>query len=121
MSLLIAIRAFLILTVFFVERLIAPSASVVPPSSPSVASTALHECRSFGLRCPLQNCLAVLVEEVQSLLAILGVSVVPSGEVILQVHLQVSMLGAALSQESVGKVALFGSVGGSWGIGCPRW
>ena len=44
----------------------------------------------------------------QSLLAVLGVLIVPGGEVILQVHLQISMLGAALPQESVGKVALFG-------------
>ena len=46
--------------------------------------------------------------KVQSLLAVFGVLVVPGGEVILKVHLQVSMLGAALSQESVGKVSLFG-------------
>ena len=56
----------------------------------------------------MHNFLDVLVEEVQSLLAVLGVSVVPGGELILQVHLQISMLGAALPQESLGKVALFG-------------
>ena len=100
MSLIIAIKTFLIFPVLFVKRFIAPS--------PSVVSTALHECRSFGLHRPLNNCLAVLVEEVQSLLAVLGVSVVLGGKVILQVHLQVSMLVAALSQKSVGKVALFG-------------
>ena len=108
MSLIISIKAFLIFPVFFVERFIAPSASVVPASSPSVASTALRECRSFRLRRPLHNCLYVLVKEVQSLLAVLGLLVFPSGEVILQVHLQFSMLVAALSQESVGNVALFG-------------
>ena len=108
MSLLIAIKTFLIFPVVFVEMFIAPSVSVAPASSASVPSTALHKHRSFGLRCTLHNCIAVLVEEVQSLLAVLGVSVVPGGKVILQVHLQVSMLGAALSQESVGNVALFG-------------
>ena len=56
----------------------------------------------------MHNCLAVLVEEVQSLLAVLGVLVVPGGEVILQVYLKISMFGAALPQESVGKIALFG-------------
>ena len=50
----------------------------------------------------------MFVVEVHSLLAFLGVSVVPGGEVILQVHFQISMLGAALPQESVGKVVLFG-------------
>ena len=108
MSLLIEIKTFLIFPVLFVESFLAPSASVVPASSASVSSTALYKCRSFGLRCPLHNCLAVLVDEVQSLLAVHGVSVLPVGEVILQVNFHVSMLGAALPQESVGKVSLSG-------------
>ena len=108
MSLLIAVETFLLFPVLFIERFVDPSASVVPAYSTPFSSTALHECLYFGLRCPLYNCLAVLVEEVQSLLAVLGVLAVPGGEVILQVHLHISVLGAALPQESVGKVALFG-------------
>ena len=42
--------------------------------------------------------IVILVKEVQSLLAVLGVLVVPGGEVILQIHIQVSVLGAALYQ-----------------------
>ena len=68
MSLLIAIETFIIFLVLFFERFIALSASVVPASSASVAYTTLHKRRSYGLSCPLQNCLAVLVEEVQGLL-----------------------------------------------------
>ena len=83
MSLLIAIKKILIFPVLFVERFFAPSGYVVSSSSASVASTALHKCRSFGLYRPLHNCLAVLGEEVQSLLEVLGVSVVPGGEVIM--------------------------------------
>ena len=86
MSLLIAIKTFLIFPVLFVETFFAPSDSVVSASSTYVASTALHKRRSFGLHHPFHNCLAVFVEEVQGLLAVLGVSVVPDGEVILQVH-----------------------------------
>ena len=86
MYLLIAIETFLIFPVLFVERFIAPSASVAPASSASMASTALHKLRSFGLRRPLHNCLSLLVEDVQGLLMVLGVSVVPGDEVILQVH-----------------------------------
>ena len=108
MSLIIAIKVFLIFPVLFFERFVAPSVYVVPASSASVSSTAFHKWRSFGLSCPLHNCLYVLVEEVQSLLAVIGVLFVPGREVILQVHLQISMLGAALPQECVGKVALFG-------------
>ena len=108
MSVFIEIKTFLIFSVLFVERFFAPSASVVSAFSAFVTSTALHKCRSFVLRHSLHNYLSVLFEEVQSLLEVLGVSVVPGGEVILQVHLQISMLGATLPQKSVGKVALFG-------------
>ena len=79
MSLLIAIKTFIIFPVLFVEMFVAPSDSVVSASFAYVASTALHKCRSFLLHFPLQNCISVLVEEVQSLLAVLGVSVVPGG------------------------------------------
>ena len=71
-------------------------------------STASHKYRSFGLRCLLNISLAVLVEEVQILLEVLGVLVVSGGEFILQVHLNISMLGAALPQENVEKVVLLG-------------
>ena len=98
MSLLIAVETFLMFPVLFIGIFVAHSSSVVPVSSTSVSSTALHKCRSLGLRCYFHNCLDVLVEEVQNLFEFLGVSVVPGGEVILQVHLQISMLGAALPQ-----------------------
>ena len=83
MSLLIAIKTLLIFPVLFVESFSLPYNSVVSASSASVSSTAFHECRSFGMHCPLHNFLAVLVEEVQNLLAVLGVSVVPGSKVIL--------------------------------------
>ena len=86
MSLLLEIETFLIFPLLFVDSFIAPSASVSPASSASVESTSLHERCSFGLRCPLHNCLDVFVEEVQGLLAVLWVLVVPSGEVFLYVH-----------------------------------
>ena len=107
-SLLIAVEPLIIFPVLFVERFIAPSTSIAPDSYASVTSTALHKYRSFGLHRPLHNCIAVLVEDVNSLLAVLRVLVVPGGKVILQVHFKISMLGTALPQESVGKVALFG-------------
>ena len=80
------IETFLIFQVFFIERFITPSASVAPASSASVASTAFHGRRSFGLHCPLHNRIAVFVEEVHSLLAVLWVLVVPDGEIILYIH-----------------------------------
>ena len=86
MSLLIAIKKILIFPVIFVERFIAPFASVVPDFSASVVSTALHERCSFGLCRPLHKCLSVIVEEVHGILVVLGVLVVPGVEVIMQVH-----------------------------------
>ena len=68
---------------FFIESLIIPSVFVSPASSASVVSTPLHERRSFGLRRPLYNCLALLVKEVQSLLMVLWVPVVTDGEIFL--------------------------------------
>ena len=96
------------LSITLCQKVFAPSVSVIPASSASVSSTTLHKCRSLGLHRPLHNYIAVFVEEAQSLVAVLGVSVVPGGEVILQVHLHISMLGSALPQESVGKVTLCG-------------
>ena len=69
---LIEIKKFLIFPVLFVKRFIAPSASVAPASSVYVASTVLYERRSFGLLRPLHNFLAVLVKEVQVMLAVLA-------------------------------------------------
>ena len=86
MYLLIAIETLLIFPVLFFDRFISPSTSVALASSASVAATALHKCCSFGMHFPLYNCLDVLVEEVQILLVVIGESVVPGGEVILQVH-----------------------------------
>ena len=83
MSLIISIETLLIFTVLFIERFIAYSASVATASSASVASATLHERHSFGLRRLLYNFLAVFVEEVQGLLAVLWVPVVIGGEVIL--------------------------------------
>ena len=60
--LLLSIETFLIFPVLFIEIFIAPSASVSPTSSVSVASTALYERRSFGMRRPLYRCIAVFVK-----------------------------------------------------------
>ena len=83
MPLITAVEKLLIFPLIFVERFISPSAYVAPASSASVASTALHKQRYFGLRCPLYNCLAVFVDKVQGMLVVLWVPVFPGGEIIL--------------------------------------
>jgi hypothetical protein len=44
----------------------------------------------------------------ESLLMVLGLAIVASGEIILEINLKVSVLCAALSQEGVQDVALLG-------------
>ena len=86
MSFFLETETFLVFPVFFIERSIAPSASIAPVPFVFAASTALHKRRSFGLRRSLYNCLSVLVEAVQSLLKVLWVPVVTGGEIILYIH-----------------------------------
>jgi hypothetical protein len=45
--------------------------------------------------------LAILVQQMQSLLAILGIAIVSCGKVILKIHFEISMLYSALLQESI--------------------
>jgi hypothetical protein len=54
--------------------------------------------------------IAVLVKEIQSVLAVIGIMIVTGGEIVLEIHLEVSMLCSALSQERVGNITLFGVV-----------
>jgi hypothetical protein len=70
-------------------------------TTPSVASTSSSApfCKGgslilghFG-----NSSLAVIVQEVQNLLAVLGITVVAGGEIILKIHLEVAMLIPTLS------------------------
>jgi hypothetical protein len=45
--------------------------------------------------------LAVLVQEAQSLLAVLGITVVAGGKIILKIHVEVAMLIPTLSKECI--------------------
>ena len=83
MYLLVAIETFLVFPPLFIEIFIDPSASIASTSFASTASTTLHKRCSFGLRRPLYNWLAVLVEEVENVLLVLWIPVVTGGEIVL--------------------------------------
>jgi hypothetical protein len=81
MTLLAAIEAYFILPIFLIKSY---SSSAFAASATSTTSTTLLSKRgSFRWsRLGHNNCLAVLVEEVQSLLTGLGLSATASGEII---------------------------------------
>jgi hypothetical protein len=54
--------------------------------------------------------LAILVQQMQCLLAILGIAIVSCVEVILKIHFEISMLYSALSQESIRDIPFLGVV-----------
>jgi hypothetical protein len=72
--------------------------SVTTPSATSTSSSA-PLCKGGAIRLVHfgNKSLAVLVQEVQSLLEVLGITVVAGCEIILKIHLEVAMLITALS------------------------
>ena len=75
-------------------------------SAPS--TTLLSKRRSLGLSRFGHNCLGVFVQEMEGLLTVLGVAIVACGEIILEIHLQIPVLGTTLSQEGIRDVTLLG-------------
>jgi hypothetical protein len=77
----------------------------------ATASTAfLGKGGAFGL-CHLgDHSLAILVQQMQHLLAILGIAIVSCGKVILKILFDISMLYSALLQESIRDVPFLGII-----------
>jgi hypothetical protein len=75
------------------------------------ASTAfLGKGGALGL-CHLgDHSLAIFVQQMQRLLAIIGIAIVSCGKVILKIHFEISMLYSALSQESILEIPFLGIV-----------
>jgi hypothetical protein len=94
--LLITLVTSLVLPVFLIKFVVA--FSVTTPSAASTSSFA-PLCRGGALRLGHfgNSSLAVLFQEVQSLLAVLGIKVVAGCEIILKIHLEVDMLIPTLS------------------------
>jgi hypothetical protein len=54
--------------------------------------------------------LAVIVQEVQRLLSVLGITVVADGEIILKIHLEVAMMIPTFSEECIRDVLFIGII-----------
>jgi hypothetical protein len=106
----VAFVTLLILPVLFIisAGLMAFSITIVASTTASTAS--LGKGGAFGL-CHLgDHILAILVQHMQCLLAILGIAIVSCGKVILKIHFEISMLYSALSQESIRDIPFLGIV-----------
>jgi hypothetical protein len=106
----VAFLTLLILPVLFIisAGLVAFSITIVTSTTASTAS--LGKEGAFGL-CHLgDNSLAILVQQMQCLLEILGIAIVSYGKVILKIHFEISMLYSTLSQESIRDIPFLGIV-----------
>jgi hypothetical protein len=94
--LLLTLVTSLVLPLFLIEIVVA--FSVTTPSATSTSSSA-PLCKGGALRLGHygNSSLSVLVQEVQSLLAVFEITVVAACKIILKIHLEVAMLIPTLS------------------------
>jgi hypothetical protein len=106
----VAFVTLLILPVLFIVSagLVVFSITIVVSTTASTAF--LGKGGAFGLYHLGDHILAILVQQMQCLLVILGISSFSCGKVILKIHFDISMLYSALSHESIRDVPFLGIV-----------
>jgi hypothetical protein len=100
----VALVAFLILPVLFIviAGVVAFSVTITAIADFTTASAnLLYKGGALILVHPVDYSFTVLVQDMQSLLAVLGIMIVSGGEIILHIHLEVAMLRYALPQECI--------------------
>jgi hypothetical protein len=99
---LVALVSFLVLQLLFVIGTGIMAFSITISASTTTASTT-HLCEGGALRLyhSCKHSLAILVQKMQSLLAVLGITIVSGGEFILQIHLEVTGLRSTLTKEGI--------------------
>jgi hypothetical protein len=98
---LVAFVTLLILPVIFIISAGLMAFSITIMTSTTASNASLGKGGAFGV-CHLgDHILAILVQQMQCLLAIIGIAIVSYGKVILKIHFEISMLYSALSQESI--------------------
>jgi hypothetical protein len=98
---LVAFVTLLILPVLFIKSAGDMAFSITIVASATASTAFLGKGGAFGL-CHLgDHSLAILVQQMQRLLAILGISIVSCGKVIRKIHFEIAMLYSALSQEII--------------------
>jgi hypothetical protein len=107
---LVAFVKLFILPVLFIISAGVMAFSITIVASATASAAFLGKGGAFGL-CHLgDHSLAILVQQMQRLLAILGIAIVSCGKVILKIRFEISMLFSALSQESIRDVPFLGIV-----------
>jgi hypothetical protein len=107
---LVAFVTLLILPVLFIISAGVMAFSITIVASATASTAFLGKGGAFGL-CHLgDHSLDILVQQMQHLLAILGIAIVSYGKVILKIHFEIYMLYSALSQESIRDIPFLSTV-----------
>jgi hypothetical protein len=93
--------AFLVLPVLFVIGTGIMAFFITIIASTIDSTTLLCKGGAVRLCHSCDHIFAILVEKMQSLLAVLGIMIVSSGEVILQIYLEVAVLRSTLTKEGI--------------------
>jgi hypothetical protein len=99
---LVALVAFLLLPVIFVIGTGITTFSVAISASVTTTLTALL-CKGGALRLchSCDHIFAILVQNMQSLLADLGITTVSGVEIVLQIHLEVTVMRSTLTKDGI--------------------
>jgi hypothetical protein len=98
---LVAFVTLLILPILFIISAGVMAFSITIVTSTTASTSFLGKGGALGLCHFGDHSLAILVQQMQRLLEILGITIVSFGKVILKIHFEISMLYSALSQESI--------------------
>jgi hypothetical protein len=102
MPFLVELVAFLILPVLFVICIGVVAFSITIAASTTTAlTTLLYEEGALRLCHSCDHSFVILVQKMQSLLAVIGIMIVSGGEVILKIHLEVTVLRSTLTKEGI--------------------
>jgi hypothetical protein len=102
MPFIVALVAFLVLPVIFIIGTGIMDFSIAISASVTTVSTTLL-CKGGALRLchSCDHSFAILVLKMKSLLAVIEITIVSGGEIVLQLHLEVTVLRSTLTEEGI--------------------
>jgi hypothetical protein len=77
------------------------SLTTASTTAPTTALTTMCKGGTLRLCHSCDHSFAILVQKMQSLMVVIGISIVSGGKVILKIHLEVTMLRSAFPQEGI--------------------
>jgi hypothetical protein len=106
----VAFVILLILPVLFIISAGVMAFSITIVASTTASTAFLGKGGAFGLCHFGDHSIAIIVQQMQRLMRILGIAIVSCGKVILKIHFEISMLYSALLQESIRDLPFLGIV-----------